>query len=62
MVEVRTASVRVIRYLMPRTKAALLEWRDHLKIMRHRGRILAPKPDFVFSKIDRKAIKRFDKA
>jgi len=51
-----------IEYLMPRTKTALLEWRDHLNIMRHKGRIVAPKTEFVFSKMDGKPIKRFDKA
>jgi integrase len=51
-----------IEYLMPRTKAALLEWQNHLKIMRHKRRIEFPREGFVFSKIDGKHIKRFDKA
>ena len=39
-------------YLMPRTKQALLAWRDHQKWMRHRRRIKTWKSDRVFCHLD----------
>jgi integrase len=48
--------------LMPRTKQALLDWRDHLKWMRHRTKIDNIKTDFVFCHLDGSPIKNFNKA
>ena len=49
-------------YLMPRTKTALLQWRDHLKWMRHRKNIKNIQSDNVFCRLDGTPIKRFDGA
>ena len=49
-------------FLMPRTKKSLLEWRDHLKWMRHRRKIDAVKSDHVFCRLDGTPIKCFNKA
>jgi len=38
--------------MMPRTKQALLDWRDHLEWMRHRKKINHIKTDFVFCHLD----------
>jgi integrase len=48
--------------LMPRTKQALLDWRDHLKWMRHRRKINHIKTDFVFCHLDGSPIKNFNKS
>ena len=48
--------------LMPRTKQALLDWRDHLKWMRHRKKINHIKTDFVICHLDGTPIKCFNKA
>jgi site-specific recombinase XerD len=47
---------------MPRTRQALLEWRDHLAWKRHREKIKELKSNCVFCLIDGTPIKRFDKA
>jgi integrase len=49
-------------FMMPRTKKALLEWRDHLKWMRHRRKIKTIKSDHVFCHLDGTPIKCFNKA
>jgi len=49
-------------YLMPRTKEALLSWRERQKWMRHRKRIDANGSDLVFRRLNGEPIKRFDKA
>jgi integrase len=49
-------------FLMPRTKQALLDWRDHLKWMRHRKKIENIKTDFVFCHLDGLPIKNFNNA
>ena len=51
-----------VEFLMPRSRKALLSWRDHLELIRKRGEITAPKSDRVFCRIDGTPIKRFDKA
>ncbi len=48
--------------LMPRTKDALLKWRDHQTWMRHRKKITHIKTDFVFAHLDGTPRKNFDKA
>jgi len=48
--------------LMPRSKKALLDWRDHLKWMRHRRKIDYIKTDFVFCHLDGSPIKNFNKS
>lgn len=48
--------------LMPRTRGALLEWRDHLYEAQKKRKIRMPDSHFVFSRIDGTPIKRFDKA
>ena len=49
-------------FLMPRTRNALLVWRDHLEWKRHRERIVEVKSDYVFCRIDGTPLKSFDKA
>jgi integrase len=49
-------------FLMPRTKRALLEWREHQRWMRHRKRIEDTGPGFVFCRLNGTPIKRFDKS
>jgi integrase len=49
-------------YLMPRTKEALLEWRDHLKRMRDKKKIQEIRSNHVFCRLNGTPIKRFDKA
>jgi site-specific recombinase XerD len=49
-------------YIMPRTKQALLDWRDHLAYMRHRKRIEVKDTKLVFCHLDGTSLKRFDKA
>jgi integrase len=49
-------------FLMPRTRKALLEWRAHLKHMRHRRKIVEVVSDRVVSRLDGTPIKCFNKA
>jgi integrase len=49
-------------FIMPRTKQALLDWRDHLSWMRHRRKISQIKSDFVFCHLDGSPIKNFNRA
>jgi len=49
-------------FLMPRTKEALLKWRDHLKWMRHRKKITEIKSDYVFCRLDGTPMKNFSNA
>jgi integrase len=49
-------------YLMPRTKEALLAWRDHLNFKRKKSVMGEPESDFVFCRLDGTPIKRFDSA
>jgi site-specific recombinase XerD len=46
---------------MPRTKRALIDWRDHLKWMRHRKKMTSMESNRVFCRLDGTPIKRFDK-
>ena len=49
-------------YIMPRSREALLGWRDHFTYMRHRKRIKVKDTKFVFCHLDGTSLKRFDKA
>jgi integrase len=49
-------------FLMPRSKRALLEWRDHLSWMRHRNKIKPIQIDMVFCRLNGQPIQGFDKA
>lgn len=49
-------------FLMPRSRAALLTWRDHLNWMRKRKRISRIEANYVFCKLDGTSKKRFDSA
>jgi site-specific recombinase XerD len=49
-------------YLMPRSRQALIDWRDHLALMRCRKKITPIRCDQVFSRLNGLPIKRFDKA
>jgi site-specific recombinase XerD len=49
-------------YLMPQTRQALLEWREHQAWMRHRKKITDNGPGLVFCRLDGTPIQRFDKA
>jgi len=49
-------------YLMPLTRKALLEWKDHLDFMRHRKGIVPTETDLVFCHLDGSPLKRFDSA
>ena len=49
-------------FLMPRTKMALIKWRDHLEHKRRRDKISEPCSDHVFCRIDGTPLKRFDKS
>jgi len=49
-------------FLMPRTRQALMEWREHQKWMRHRKRLRDDISGYVFSKLDGERMLRFDKA
>jgi integrase len=51
-----------IEYLMPRTRKALLNWRDHLEWKRKRDKIIEIKSDFVFCRIEGRSLKSFNKA
>ena len=48
--------------LMPRTKQALLDWKAHLKYMRHRRKIQKVKSDHVICRLDGTPIKCFNNA
>lgn len=59
----RTKNRRVrTEFIMPRTRKALSAWRDHLKRMRHRRKIIRIKTDFVFCRLDGTPIKNFNRA
>jgi integrase len=49
-------------FLMPRTKKTLLEWRDHLRWMRHRRKIRTVKSNHVFCRLNGTPIKCFNNA
>lgn len=49
-------------YLMPRTKEALLSWRDHQEWMRHRKKTENSGSNLVFCRLNGTPVKRFDKA
>lgn len=49
-------------YLMPRTREALLYWRDHQQWMRHRKKIEKVKSDHVFCRLDGTPVKGFGRA
>jgi integrase len=49
-------------YLMPRTREALLQWREHQSWMRHRKRIEDKGPGFVFSKLDGRRLGGFSRS
>ena len=49
-------------FFMPRSKQALLKWRDHLSWMRRRKRIEPVENVSVFCRLKGTPIKRFDKA
>ena len=49
-------------FLMPRTKKALLEWKNHLGRKRMKAGIKEPKSNHVFCRIDGSPIKEFKKA
>lgn len=48
--------------IMPRTKEALLSWKEHLEYKRHRLNVRVIKSDNVFCRIDGTPIKCFNKA
>lgn len=50
------------QFLMPRTREALLSWKNHLEYKRRRLGIKSPKSDFVFCRIDGTPIKNFQNA
>jgi integrase len=49
-------------FLMPRTKLALLDWKNHLEYKRRRIKVRELKSDYVFCRIDGTPIKNFNKA
>lgn len=49
-------------YLMPRTREAILQWREHQAWMRHRKRIEDKGPGFVFSKLDGRRLGGFSRS
>lgn len=49
-------------YLMPRTKKALIEWRDHQEWMRKRKKIKSNGDGLVFCRLNGTPINRFDKS
>jgi integrase len=51
-----------VEHLMPRTRQALLEWRDHLEYMRNRKKITKIKSDHVFCRLDGTPKKCFNRA
>ena len=53
---------RRTEFLMPRTKQALLDWKDHLDYMRRRTNVAKVKSDHVICRIDGTPIKCFNKA
>jgi site-specific recombinase XerD len=48
--------------LMPRTKQALLGWKEHLEYMRKRTKVEIIKSDYVFCRLDGTRIKCFNRA
>jgi len=59
----RTKNKRTrVESLMPRSREALLSWQAHLERKRKMSRVLEPKSDRVFCRVDGTPIKRFDKA
>ncbi len=53
---------RRVESLMPRSRHAILSWRDHLERRRRNLRILEPQSDHVFCRLNGTPIKSFDKA
>ena len=53
---------RRTEYLMPKTKAALKSWREHLEWMRHRKSLKVKDDRHVFCRLNGIPIGRFDKA
>jgi len=49
-------------FLMPRTRQALHDWRDHQEWMRHRRKVEVKDDRFVFCRLNGEPIKRFDSA
>jgi integrase len=49
-------------YLMPRTREALLQWREHQEWMRHRKRVEDKGSGFVFSKLDGRRLGGFSRS
>jgi integrase len=49
-------------YLMPRSKRALMEWRDHQKWMRHRKKISVNGSNLIFCHLNGSPIKQFKSA
>lgn len=49
-------------FLMPRTRQALLDWREHLRQMRERRNITDIKSDHVFCRLDGTPFKEFIRA
>ncbi len=49
-------------FLMPRTKGALLSWREHLEWKRNKKKIIEPKSDRVFCRIDGTPLRSIRKA
>lgn len=51
-----------VEFLMPRTRKALLSWREHLEWKRKKQNIVEPKSEHVFTRIDGTPLKSFNKA
>jgi integrase len=51
-----------VEFLMPRTREALLSWRDHLERKRKRDKVTKVKSDSVFCRIDGTSLKSFHNA
>ena len=49
-------------YLMPRSRKAIMEWRDHLEWMRHRKKISANGSNLIFCHLNGSPIKQFKSA
>jgi len=49
-------------YLMPQSKQALLDWKKHQELMRHRKKIKSNSSDIVFSHLDGSQLQSFAKA
>jgi integrase len=48
--------------LMAKTRQALLSWRSHLDLARHRKKVTVIRDDYVFCRLNGEPIRRFDKA